>query len=206
MVRITCTNCQKLLSIDETRLPPQPVAVPCPLCKTKLTVDRRALEAQAAAETPAAPAPPPPDDDEHENELGAKAIIVGADDAMLRNAAKLVGFLPVFFAEPARAREFYLQEFPQMVLIHPPQLSAPPLEAMAPIISLLPADRRKSFFVLAAEGLRTMDGNAAFLYGVNLVVAKKDLGHFPDIYREAHAAHERLYASMNAVVRERELV
>jgi hypothetical protein len=52
-----------------------------------------------------------------------------------------------------------------------------------------------------AENLRTLDGNAAFLYGVNLVVAKKDLAQFPEIYREAQAAHERLYAGMNAVMR-----
>lgn len=201
MIRITCTSCQKPLSLDETKLPMREVSFPCPVCKEKLTVDRRSLE------TPAAPAPAAPQqpEDDHENELGEKAILVGADDAVLRNAAKLVGLLPVYFAEPARAREFYMQEFPQMVLIHPAQMSAPPLEAMAPIIGLVPADRRKSFFVLVADGLRTMDGNAAFLYGVNLVVAKKDLGQFPDIYREARAAHERLYASMNAVVRERQL-
>lgn len=206
MIRITCTQCQKLLSIDETKLPMQPVSVPCPVCRTKLTVDRRALEARPApAPSQPQPLPAQEEDDDNENELGSKAILVGADDATLRNAAKLVGLLPVYFAEPARAREFYLQEFPPMVLIHPPQMSAPPLESMAPIISLVPADRRKSFFVLVADGLRTMDGNAAFLYGVNLVVAKKDLARFPDIYREAHAAHERLYASMNAVLRERQL-
>ncbi|HVG24945.1 MAG TPA: hypothetical protein VND45_12370 [Thermoanaerobaculia bacterium] len=197
MIRITCTSCQKLLSIDETRLPMQPVSVPCPVCKTKLTVDRRSLQ------TAEAPPPPPPHDDDHENELGAKAVIVGADDAALRNAARLVGFLPVYFAEAARAREFYLQEFPPLVLVHPPQMSAPPLEAMGAMLSVVPADRRKSFFVLVADGLRSTDGNAAFLYGVNLVVAKKDLAQFPDIYRDALAAHERMYASVNAVLRER---
>lgn len=197
MIRITCTNCQKPLSLDETKLPPdKEVAFPCPVCKTRLTVDRRTLSAPTA---------PPDQEDDHENELGAKAVIVGKDDPALRQAAKLIGFLPVFYSEPAKAREFFMQEFPHVVFIHPPQMTAPPLETMAPIISLIPADRRKSFFVLVADNLRTLDGNAAFLYGVNLVVAKKDLAQFPDIYREAHNAHERLYASMNAVIRERQL-
>jgi len=193
MIRITCTSCQKPLSLDESKLPPREVSFPCPVCKAKIVVDgsKLAHTEPAAAE----------DDHDHENELGAKAILVGADDAALRNAAKLVGLLPVYYAEPVRAREFYLQEFPQLVLIHPPQMSAPPMESMSPIISLVPNDRRKSFFVLVADGLRTMDGNAAFLYGVNLVVAKKDLAQFPEIYREALAAHERLYAGMNAVTR-----
>jgi hypothetical protein len=202
MIRITCTNCQKPLSLDESKLPPREVSFPCPACKAKITVDGSAYAA-------AAPAPKPAevdgDDNEHENEFGEKAIIVGADDAALRQAAKLVGFLPVFFADPKKAREFYMQEFPQMVFIHPGQMTPPPLDAMGPIISLVPADRRKSFFVLVADNLRTLDGNAAFLYGVNLVLSRKDLPQFPDIYREAHAAHQRLYASMNAVARERQL-
>jgi hypothetical protein len=208
MIRITCTSCQKPLSLDETKLPMREVSFPCPVCKAKLTVDRRELEAQpAAAPQPAAhaPAPPAADDDDHVNEFGAKAIIVGADDPAIRQAAKLVGFLPVVFADPVKAREFYMQEFPQIVFVHPPQMTPPPLEAMAPIFSMVPVDRRKSFFVLVAENLRTLDGNAAFLYGVNLVVSKKDLPQFTDIYREAHNAHERLYASMNAVARERQL-
>lgn len=222
MIRITCTSCQKPLSLDETKLPMREVTFPCPVCKAKLSVDRRTFETAGGAEAPAAapapvaapsaPASSPsgpavaPDDDDHENDFGAKALIVGSDSAAIRQAAKLIGFLPVVHGEPAKAREFYMQEYPQVVFIHPPQITPPPLEAMAPIISLLPADRRKSFFVLVAENLRTLDGNAAFLYGVNLVVATKDLGQFPQIYRDAHAAHERFYASMNAVFREKQMV
>ncbi|HYI07993.1 MAG TPA: hypothetical protein VEK57_02875 [Thermoanaerobaculia bacterium] len=215
MIRITCTSCQKPLSLDETKLPSnKEVSFPCPVCKVKLTVDRRNFEggaagAPSAAAAPAAnvpaaaPASHDDDEDDHENEFGAKALIVGTDNPAIRQAAKLVGFLPVIYAEPARAREFYMQEFPQVVFIHPPQITAPPLEAMAPIISLLPADRRKSFFILVADNLRTLDGNAAFLYGVNLVVAAKDLPQFPQIYRDAHLAYERFYAGMNAVLREK---
>jgi hypothetical protein len=195
MIRINCSNCQKPLSLDETKLPMREVSLPCPVCKHNITVDRRQMEnGGAAAAQP---------DDDHANDFGAKALIVGTDDPALRQAAKLIGFLPVVHADPAKAREFFLQEFPQVVFIHPAQMSAPPLEGMAAIISLLPADRRKSFFVLVAENLRTLDGNAAFLYGVNLVVSKKDLAQFPEIYRDAHTAHDRLYASMNTVLRER---
>jgi len=101
-------------------------------------------------------------------------------------------------AEAARAREYYMQEFPQVVILNPPQMSVPPIESMGPMISIVPADRRKSFFILVADNLRTFDGNAAFLYGVNLVVSKKDLGQFPQIYRDAHAAHERFYAGITS--------
>jgi len=72
---------------------------------------------------------------------------------------------------------------------------------MQPIIGLMPADRRKSFFILVADNLRTLDGNAAFLYGVNLVVAPKDLQSFTQIYKDAYGYHERLYSSMNLVMK-----
>lgn len=214
-MKITCPNCQKALSIDETKLPPREVAFPCPVCKGKITVDGRAVNvpmpptapvpAQSQPQQPPASSGHVHDDDDHANDFGEKALIVGKDDAALRQAAKLIGTLPVHHADAVKAREFFMQEFPHVVFIHPVQLTAPPLDAMAPIISLTPNDRRKSFIILVADGLRTLDGNAAFLFGVNLVVATKDLGQFPEIYREAHAAHERLYASMNAVIRERQL-
>ncbi len=210
-MKITCTNCQKALSIDESKLPMREVSFPCPVCKTKLSVDRRSIDGEGSVAAPVAPPAAAQhgqahdDEDDHSNDFGEKSLIVGKNDPELRQASKLIGFLPVHHADPAAAREFYMQEFPHVVFIHPAQLSAPPLDVMAPIISLAPVDRRKSFFILIADNLRTFDGNAAFLYGVNLVVAVKDLGQFTDIYREAHTAHERLYLSMNAVMRERHL-
>jgi len=198
MIKITCTSCQKPLSLDETKLPMKEVSFPCPVCKTKLTVDRRNLE-MANAAPPAEAQPEGIDDDDR---FGAKALIVGNDSPALRQAAKLVGFVPIHFAEARQAREYFMQEFPALVMLNPAQMTPPPLEAMAPIVSLAPVDRRKAFFVFVAENLRTLDGNAAFLYGVNLVVATKDLAAFPQIYREASAFHERLYGSMTQVMKE----
>jgi hypothetical protein len=210
MIKIVCTSCQKPLSLDETKLPMKEVAFPCPVCKNRLTVDRRNFEVTAPAPHAAPPAAPVENvaasdegHDPHEDDdgFGSKAIIVGIDHPALRQAVKLVGFMPQFFAAPQQAREFFMQEFPQLVIIHPGQLTPPPLEAMQPIIALMPPDRRRSFFVLVAEGLRTLDGNAAFLYGVNLVLAMKDVPQFPQVYRDAHGYHERLYASVVAVTK-----
>jgi hypothetical protein len=200
MIKIICTSCQKPLSLDETKLPMKEVTFPCPVCKTKLAVDRRTLEAPAVpvggAEGSEAPAA-----GEQDDSFGAKALIVGNDNPALRQAVKLVGFMPVHIATAQQARDYYLQEFPPVVMLNPAQITAPPLESMQPIVSLTPNDRRKSFFILFSENLRTLDGNAAFLYGVNLVVAQKDLGSFQQIYREASGYHDRLYRSMNSVMK-----
>jgi len=198
MIKIVCTSCQKPLSLDETKLPMKEVTFPCPACKTKLTVDRRKLEAPAGVSAPAETEAGAGDDEEG---FGAKALIVGSDNPALRQAAKLIGFAPHFIAAAQQARDYFLQEFPPVVMLNPAQLTAPPLESMQPIVSLAPVDRRRSFFVLFADSLRTLDGNAAFLYGVNLIVATKDLGSFPQIYKEAFAYHERLYTAMNSVLK-----
>ena len=199
MIKIVCTSCQKPLSLDETKLPMKEVTFPCPACKTKLTVDRRKLEA-AAAPVPGA-SPDPAAGSEEDEGFGAKALIVGNDSPALRQAAKVIGFLPMHIATAQQARDYFMQEYPPVVFLNPAQTTAPPLESMQPVVSLAPNDRRKSFFILVSENLRTLDGNAAFLYGVNLIVAQKDLGSFQQIYRDASAYHDRLYAAMNSVMK-----
>jgi uncharacterized protein YbaR (Trm112 family) len=204
MIRIVCSSCQKPLSLDETKLPMKEVSFPCPVCKTKLLVDRRNLGSGETAPAPAAEAPPQEPahgNPEDADGFGAKAPIVGNDSPAIRQALKLIGFMPMHFPTAQLARDFYMQEYPHVVVIHPGQVTAPPLQEMQPIISLTPADRRKSFLILVAESLRTFDGNAAFLYGVNLVVGTKDLGQFPQIYRDALAYHDRLYGPYNSVMK-----
>ena len=215
MVKVTCTSCQKQLSLDETKLPMKEVSFPCPVCKAKLIVDRRKLEAGETSLPLAAPPPSPAaapsaaqasvDDDgaseSHDDDFGVKSFIVGNDSPAIRQAAKLIGTLPVHVATPEQARDRYMQDPPQVVFLNPSQMTAPPLEAMQPVVGVLPAERRKSFFVLVSDNLRTLDGNAAFLYGVNLVIATKDLGNFPQIYRDARGYHDRLYANMNSLLK-----
>ena len=199
MIKIVCTSCQKPLSLDETKLPMKEVTFPCPACKTKLVVDRRKLESPAApVPSPAEGAGAPAGDDEG---FGAKALIVGNDSPSLRQAAKLIGLMPMHMPTAQQARDYFMQEFPPVVMLNPGQVTAPPLESMQPMISLTPVDRRKSFIILLSDNLRTLDGNAAFLYGVNLIVANKDLGAFQQIYRDAFAYHEQLYGAMNSVMK-----
>lgn len=201
MIKIVCSSCQKPLSLDETKLPMKEVSFPCPVCKTKLTVDRRNLAGADAPPAQGGPAMAEMPDMSHPDDegFGAKAALVGADSPAIRQALKLIGFMPLHFDAAQAARDFFNQEGPQVIVIHPAQMTPPPLQDFAPIISLLPVDRRKTFMILVADGLRTLDGNAAFLYGVNLVVATKDLPQFSQIYRDAHGYHERLYSQMQAV-------
>ncbi len=226
MIRIHCNTCHRPILVDETKLPMREVTFPCPACKSTLTVDRRtatpatapapspvpaspvppAAPPQAAPATPLGPqaAVPPPDESEAilEDDLAAKALIVGTDSPAARQAAEALGFSPVHLATVEACRDFFLQEYPPVVFLCPGTVTRPPLEEMAPITNIGPADRRRSFFILLADGLRTLDGNAAFFYNVNMVVANKDVGSIGQIYRDAEAHHRRLYSSFWAVQRE----
>ena len=202
MIKIICTSCQKPLSLDETKLPMKEVTFPCPGCKTKLAVDRRNLTPIAAsAAAPAAAEEGVAPGQNEEESFGVRALLVGGDSPAIRQAAKVIGYNTYYAPTPQQARDYFMQEYPPVVMLNPPQLTAPPLESMQPIVALMPADRRKSFFILFADNLRTLDGNAAFLYGVNLIVSLKDVGSFTQIYRDASTYHERLYAPMNSVLK-----
>jgi hypothetical protein len=145
-----------------------------------------------APPTPLAPQasalPPEESDAVMEDDLAAKALIVGTDSPAARQAAETLGFSPV--------------HLPTVDFLCPAHLTRPPLEDLAAITNLGPADRRRSFFILLADGLRTLDGNAAFFYNVNMVVANKDVGSIAQIYRDAEAHHRRMYSSFWAVQRE----
>lgn len=219
MVKIICGSCSKPLSIDETKLPMKEVSFPCPLCKTKLKIDRSRIpadsdqphRAEVAGGSPApAPAPaatPSPalaqgSADDLVAAGASKALIIGENSAELQQAARSLGFSPVHRATPVEGRDYYLQEFPEVVLIAPSSISQPPMDELTPITSVGSAERRRGFFILVGEKFRSLDGNAAFLYGVNLVVAKNDLGSISRLYREARADHDRLARSFKQFANE----
>lgn len=207
MVKIICGACSKPLSIDETKLPEKEVSFPCPLCKAKLLVDRRKIDptsdaphtaAVAGGDAPgpaaAAPAPVPsaPSGAEAPTASGKRALVIGENPAEVQQAAKALGFSPVHRATIPEGRDYFLSEFPEVVFVVPAAVSQPPMEDLVPITSIAPVDRRHGFFVLVGDNLRSLDGNAAFLYGMNLVVAKKDLASIDRLYIEARKDHDRL--------------
>lgn len=175
MIRATCPECHQQYQLDETKFPKDTVSVTCTTCQSRFTVKR---------------------DGGQPSMFGPKGLIIGAEIPGIHEAVRAVGFEPLVQPDCMLARDFYLREFPPLVLLTPAQLVPPPLPDYAPILSLASSDRRRGFFVLVADKLRTMDGNAAFLYGVNLVISTKDLPRFEPIWKEATGHHEVLYAAM----------
>ena len=123
---------------------------------------------------------------------------MGTPQPALEAAVKSIGFSLRHVADAETARDIICSEHPLLVLLSPRQLTAPPLEEMAALTALVPADRRESFFVLVAPELRTGDGDTAFFYSVNLVLAPKDFGSFRPVYQEAYRAHQQSYKHFRA--------
>jgi hypothetical protein len=210
LIRVTCSSCQKPMSIDEAKLPMREVSFPCPACKAKITVDRRTLGPEDPAPVAAAPAPAvlqgtmPPSPAaaglDEDDELGPRALIAGVDTPALREACRTLGFQAFSFPTTEECRDFYLQEHPRLVFLNPAQLTPPPLAEFQALTLVSPADRRKGYFILVSENLKTFDGTAAFLYGVNLVLATRDLPAIRRIYAEADAYHRRMYESFQSAL------
>lgn len=188
-MKIQCPSCQKALSIDETKLPMKEVQFPCPACKARITFDRTSIGGTGAPTVLA--------QDDDDEEFAEKALIVGTDLPAVRQAAKAVGYTPIYLGIPEAAREFFLREYPPVVFLCPQKMGPPPLQETAPLTSVSPPDRRRGFYVLVADGIKTLDGNTAFYYNVNLVVAPKDLGSFPHIFSDAWTFHQRLYLNLS---------
>ncbi|MCM2315924.1 MAG: zinc-ribbon domain-containing protein [Thermoanaerobaculia bacterium] len=197
MVKITCSSCGKQLQIDETKLPMKEVKFPCPHCKTNQFYDRSKVAGEPAAE--AAAVAPVVDDDDDDDYGKPKAILVGREVPALRDAVRSMGLVPLHFATAEEARDAYYRDHPRLVILCPQQMTPPPLVEIGGLTSVSPTDRRRGFYVLVADNLKTLDGNAAFLYGVNLVLATKDVGSFKKVYRDAHDFHEKLYEHFNTV-------
>lgn len=211
-VSFPCPACKASLTVDRRMLgqgapaplaarpaaPPMPVSTP-----THATQPPQPVPAPPA---PAAGAPSAPGREEPEllldEDLAAKALIVGVDSPSARQAAQALGFQPIYFPTVEAGRDWFLQEYPPVVFLCPTQLTRPPLEDLQAMTNIGPADRRRSFFILLADGLRTLDGNAAFFYNVNLVVANRDVGNIDQIYHDAEAYHRRMYHSFWAAQRE----
>jgi len=203
MVKITCSSCGKQLSLDETKLPMKEVKFPCPHCKANQFFDRSKGGDAASVEAPLAAAPVAPvaaDDDDDDYYGKPKAILLGREVPAIRDAVKSLGLVPLSFTSADEARDAYYRDHPKLVVLTPQTMTPPPLAEVGSLLSVSPTDRRRGFFVLVADNLKTADGNAAFLYGVNLVLATKDVGSFKKIYRDAYDFHEKLYEHFNTVL------
>ena len=104
--------------------------------------------------------------------------------------------------DAAAARERALTDPPPLLVYVADAVTKPPYASLEPLVTIPPRERRRSFLVLVASNVKTLDGNLAFLYQVDLLLHRQHLSQAPGILYSALRAHQRMYRPFFAALAE----
>lgn len=171
MIKLNCTNCEKTINFDPMKYPPQVLSISCPSCKNKISYDNRNKEALT---------PIPPDILKVMPVLKDKsALIISENESyltLLKEGLESIGFfVKKNFKTLEEAGLFINQELPSLILIQLESLPPPPFKSLEPIFFMNPNIRRNIFVCIIAPNVKTLDGNSAFLYQVNMLISSNDI-------------------------------
>jgi hypothetical protein len=122
-------------------------------------------------------------------------ILIGDDVAVmaaLSEALAVRGSTLEVLAGPEVVRQ--LEYVPELQVIVTNRLGPPPSALLGPFVDQPSQRRRRSFIVVVASDVETLDGNQAFLHEVDLLLAKGDLDRAVEILYYALDHRNRLYA------------
>jgi hypothetical protein len=219
-LRVTCQHCQRVVTIDSEKVPDTPVSYRCPSCQGKVVVDKKKLlagggeAAAVAAEAPlpaataaaaVAATPETPATSERIQELALPpgeslppGILVAEDPQLgqqLQRVLEPFDCVLEVVADTNEARERLLTEPPPLLVYVARSVGKPPHAALDALTNLPPRERRQTFLMLVADNVKTLDGNLAFLYQVNLLLNRQHVPQAAGILYSALRYHQRLYRS-----------
>lgn len=192
-MEILCTHCNARLKVADDKLPQdQIVAVACPKCKGRITIDPRPREA------PAPPGKTVMDEVSAESynasekpfdflEIGAKTALLCEPDPGLRQKLKtILNQMGFHTTEPQSARDALKQmRFHVFDVVVLNELFGAQAASGNPVLQYLDhlgmEVRRNIFVALLAGTHRTMDNMAAFNQSVNLMVNLSNIDEFEKI-------------------------
>jgi hypothetical protein len=204
-MQITCTGCRRQLNLPDEKVPAQPFALTCPACKTKIHVNPSALSAAApGAAAPGAaaqefePLPPVRDlDKELFGELHRIAAVVRLAAVPVERfeaGLRLLGMEEVrHYDSLAAATEEMLDVDFAVLLLVMDRATAPPCEPLKPLYDLPLSVRRGTFVALAADNVRSLDGQTAFYLQVNCLINSQEPARIPGQLLRALLFHLRHY-------------
>ena len=204
-MEIICKKCGAEFNIADEKIPKgQRVAVSCPKCKNKLTIDTRGPEKLKKPATTAGRAGEKASsygDDEALGfyEEGVKLALVTANEQQqaerLKQAVDGLGYRFVWAKNTREAiGKMRLHHFDLVILndgFDGIALKQSPVLQFLNHLSM--SLRRQIFLALIGDNLKTMDNMMAFAMSANLVVNKKDLDKLTAIMKKAILDHERFY-------------
>lgn len=212
-MEVTCEHCSARLNIPDEKLPPnRRIALNCPKCRNKITIDTGG-RAESPSPDEARPTEPetqepfgPEDirDDQDDSVLdtfeeGKKlALVMGRDPSQnetLKAAAQGLGFQCLLVENSREAIGKLRFHHFDLILLADGFDGNPAAES--PIMSHLNRQsmsvRRRMFVALVGETLKTTDNMMAYALSANLVVNERDLDKLGGVLKTSMAENEKFY-------------
>ncbi len=215
-MKITCPHCEKALTVADEKAPPRPFHLSCPACQkrfevTDSTAGQRVVSADIAGSADIAASA---DVLEHRRVSDPPPKLTPAEKALLASVAPNA-YLVELTDSPATGIDSGLAHLGMqdvrrfdtldeavdslreteagILLIRMGKASPPPCEPLQPLERLSYDVRRRTFVVLMADNVRSLDGQLAFYLQVNCLVASQDSARLAALVRRALLHHLRLY-------------
>lgn len=103
-------------------------------------------------------------------------------------------------ADAAAARTRQLQD-PQGIMVYVAgALPKPPYPPLEPLLNLGPRERRQFLLAVVADNVKSLDGNIAFLYGVDVLLNKQHLPQAAALIAGALAYRQQIYRPLLAAL------
>ncbi len=218
-MKVKCTNCNAVFGLPDDKVPKgKTVRIVCPRCGGKFTVagkDRRQAGAAASGAASGSKAGGAISADvsgwtvrfDRLEKDGERALLCLADDgakAELEAAVAAMGFGLREVADPATAIEWWKQNQYRLVLIDEGEdVSALLRHPLIVFSRALPMRMRRNGVVcLLSRSLQTMDGLAAFRFGVDLILNRQDVARAAEVLNKAVADHRAAYLEFNRIGKE----
>lgn len=213
---ITCTSCQKALSLADDKVPSRPFVLTCPSCQHRQQIDPStqldmaslplADEGEGGAEEVEIDAGPDGfiplpnlrrQDAALLERLAPESFVVNLSSQpayQLTAGLRLIGSQNVqHFTDLASACKAMKETEVGVLVVVMDKASAPPCPPLAPLHQLPIDVRRRTYVVLMADNVRSLDGQVAFYLQVNCLVNSQDMIRFPVYLRRGLLYHQRLY-------------
>lgn len=193
-MQITCSHCQRTLTLPDEKVPAQPFAVTCPGCRERIQVDPAAAGGVRFELLPAVR--------ELDRELldtlyPSAALVVLAPAAPVEPyeaVLRLLGMEEIHrFADLTAAAEALLDGDYAILLIVLDRATAPPCQPLAPLYAVPLTVRRRTFTALAADNVRSLDGQTAFYLQVHCLLSTREMAKLPVYLQRALLYHLRRY-------------
>jgi len=195
-MQITCSHCQRTLTLPDEKVPAQPFALTCPGCQARIQVDPAAVPGVGELQFEPLVAVRELDKELLDALYPAAALVLLTPAAAEPYEAglRLLGMGEIQKLDDlAAAAEAVIDGDFAILLIVMDRATAPPCKALEPLYALPLPVRRRTFIALAAENVRSLDGQTAFYLQVHCLLSTREIAKFPVYLQRALLYHLRRY-------------